>query len=339
MNRFGIYFIIILVVLVILLTAVPMSLAMQKQKPSQPVQPDYGPGGANYLYNGVNVTTYGDGQNQYWIFEPDSNTTVSAPVIVFMHGWGAITPTFYSAWIYHLVRKGNIVIYPRYQQDITTPSDNFTPNSIKAVKEALKVLETGNHIKPQLDKFAIVGHSVGGLISVNIAALAASNGLPQPLAVFAVEPGKSRSTSDPSGPVLENLTNIPSNTLILTMAGDQDNWVGDQDAKNIIRNTIQIPRQNKDFVMMMTDKHGYPPITADHFFPLASTIEVGNYNLTLLTNAQDYYGTWKLFDGLYNAAFYDQNRDYALGNTSQQRFMGFWSDGTKIKELNVTDNP
>jgi hypothetical protein len=60
--------------------------------------------------------------------------------------------------------------------------------------------------------------------------------------------------------------------------------------------------------------------------------------LTLLTNAQDYYGTWKLFDGLYDAAFYGKNREYALGNTTQQRFMGFWSDGTKIKQLNVTDN-
>ncbi len=54
---------------------------------------------------------------------------------------------------------------------------------------------------------------------------------------------------------------------------------------------------------MNSDNHGYPLITADHFFPLASSIDVGGYNLTLLTNAQDYYGTWKLFDGLYNAHF------------------------------------
>jgi hypothetical protein len=50
-------------------------------------------------------------------------------------------------------------------------------------------------------------------------------------------------------------------------------------------------------------------------------------------------GHGNFFDGLYNAAFNDRNRDYALGNTSQQRFMGVWSDGTKVKELNVTDNP
>ena len=92
-------------------------------------------------------------------------------IIVFMHGWGATTPVFYRAWIDHIVRKGNIVIYPRYQKDITTPSDNFTPNSIRAVKNAIKELQTGNHVIPQQDKFAIVGHSVGGLISINLASL------------------------------------------------------------------------------------------------------------------------------------------------------------------------
>ena len=53
------------------------------------------------------------------------------------------------------------MIYPRYQQDISTPSDKFTPNSIFAIKEAIIELESGNHVRPQLDKTAIVGHSVG----------------------------------------------------------------------------------------------------------------------------------------------------------------------------------
>ncbi len=62
MNRWEVYFIITSVVLIILLTAVPLSLAVQKQKPSQPDQPNFGPGGADYQYSGVKVTTYGGGQ-------------------------------------------------------------------------------------------------------------------------------------------------------------------------------------------------------------------------------------------------------------------------------------
>jgi hypothetical protein len=53
----------------------------------------------------------------------------------------------------------------------------------------------------------------------------------------------------------------------------------------------------------------------------------------------DYFGTWKLFDALTDAAFNGKNREYALGNTSQQRFMGVWSDGVPVKELKVTDKP
>jgi hypothetical protein len=56
-------------------------------------------------------------------------------------------------------------------------------------------------------------------------------------------------------------------------------------------------------------------------------------------NALDFYGTWKLFDGLTDAAFYGQNRNSALGNTPEQRFMGVWSDGVPVKELKVTTQP
>jgi hypothetical protein len=56
-------------------------------------------------------------------------------------------------------------------------------------------------------------------------------------------------------------------------------------------------------------------------------------------NALDYYGFWKLLDGLTDAAFYGKNHDYALGNTRNQRYMGTWSDGTPVKELVVTDTP
>jgi hypothetical protein len=44
--------------------------------------------------------------------------------------------------------------------------------------------------------------------------------------------------------------------------------------------------------------------------------------------------------GLYEpVSFFGKNREYALGNTPQQRFMGFWSDGVAVKELIVTDKP
>lgn len=60
---------------------------------------------------------------------------------------------------------------------------------------------------------------------------------------------------------------------------------------------------------------------------------------TLGVDAPDFYGTWKLFDGLTDAAFFGKNREHALGNTPQQRFMGVWSDGVAVAPLRVLQIP
>jgi hypothetical protein len=56
-------------------------------------------------------------------------------------------------------------------------------------------------------------------------------------------------------------------------------------------------------------------------------------------DAIDWYGYWKLFDALCDAAFRGKNRKVALGNTPEQRYMGKWSDGTPVKELVVVADP
>lgn len=303
-----------------------------------PDQPNTGPGGSSYPYREIVMYSYGEGSSQYWIFEPASPRPATAPVIIFNHGWMAMHPFFYQEWIDHLVRKGNIVIYPRYQEGLSTPSDEFTSNSMQAVKDALTKLEGEGHVHPQLDKVAVVGHSVGGLISINYAARAEKMGLPIPRAVFCVEPGRSRDENRDMGPILDDLSQISGDTLLLTLAGEDDDWVGRDDAQRIYKGTIQIPENNKNYLLLVTDEHGHPELIADHFAPLAPNQRFPDSLLFFkMLNALDYYGTWKLFDGLYEAAFYGKNREYALGNTSQQRYMGIWSDGVPVKEILVIE--
>ena len=79
-----------------------------------------------------------------------------------------------------------------------------------------------------------------------------------------------------------------------------------------------------------TDRHGQPPLSADHFAPVA---------LAGFAHALHWYGFWKWFDGLTDAAFYNKNRNYALGNTAEVRFMGRWSDGQPVTEAKVIENP
>lgn len=336
------------------------------QRATPPAQPATGPGGKQYAHAKVTKNRYGTGNQEYWIFEPDMPKPASAPLVVFIHGWGGMNPLYYGAWLNHLVKRGNIVVYPRYQASLLTPIKEFTPSTLGAIKDAIHRLQTERgRVKPDLNRFAVVGHSVGGLLAASVAALAKESNLPQVRAVMSVEPGI---TESPINIPLADLKKIPPETLLLAVAGDQDTLVRDTDAKRVYYESTRVPPANKDFVMMVTDTHGTPSLQASHRAPTAMDREydngegvgggpanpdrVGNSSggqngsssqsrrlATMMVNALDYYGTWKLFDALCDAAFYGKNRDYALGNTRQQRFMGVWSDGVPVKELKVTDNP
>jgi pimeloyl-ACP methyl ester carboxylesterase len=334
------------------------------QRPTPPSQPSAGPGSKQYAHARVIKNRYGSGSQEYWIFEPDSPKPASAPLIVFLHGWGGMNPLYYGAWVDHLVKRGNIVVYPRYQTTLLTPIREFLPSTLGAVKDAITRLQTEpGHIKPDLNKFATVGHSLGGLLAVNIAALAGESNLPRVRAVMSVEPGI---TDAPINVPLADLKKIPADTLLLALAGDQDTLVRDADAKRIYYESKNVSANNKDFIMLVTDTRGQPALQASHRAPTAmdpsydsgegvgggaaNPDRVGNSPSgrsdrrgerleTMMVNALDFYGTWKLFDALCDAAFYGKNREYALGNTPQQRFMGVWSDGVPVKELKVTDNP
>ena len=53
--------------------------------------------------------------------------------------------------------RGNIVVYPRYQNLLDTGSENFTDNSAEALKDAL--MRIGNEYSGEL---FLIGHSAGG---------------------------------------------------------------------------------------------------------------------------------------------------------------------------------
>lgn len=326
-----------------------------------PPQPDAGPGGKPRAHASVIKKRYREGAKEYWIYEPDAPKPRSAPLVVFLHGWGGTNPLYYGAWIDHLVRRGNIVVFPRYQSSLLTPRAHFIPNTLEAVKDAIQRLQKApGHVRPELHRVAAVGHSLGGVLAASLAALAAQSGLPPVRAVMAIEPGM---TSHPANVPIADLKKIPGDTLLLTVAGDRDTFVGDFDAKRIYYESTRVSADNKDFVTLVTDDHGTPELIANHRAPTApdKSYDNGEVDRTAprestsgdtqmngtrppstrlpVVNALDYYGLWKLFDGLCDAAFYSKNRDYALGNTPQQRFMGRWSDGVPVKELIVTDKP
>jgi hypothetical protein len=294
--------------------------------PTPPSQPSDGPGGSNYSHHGIRESRYGFGNHQFWIFEPTDPTPTSAPLIVFNHGWGALYPYYYKAWVEHLVKRGNIVVYPRYQLGFIIGVRDATQHAIQSTRRAITILQFGNHVRPELDHFAIVGHSLGGGITAEMAAIAQENNLPTPKAVMPVQPFINNYT------MIEDFHAIPPSTFLLVIVGENDTIVGNSSGKTIFYTSDQIPPDQKDFIIQRTDKHGSPPLIADHGAP----VSILNSSWV---NAMDYYSTWKLFDALTDYVFYGIEHDYCLGNTPEQRFMGYWSDGIPVKELLVADTP
>jgi predicted esterase len=234
-------------------------------KSAPPVQPATGPGGSDYRHVSAKHTTFGRGATEYDLFEPVDPVPRAAPVIVFLHGWTAVDPWLYGGWIHHLTRRGNIVVFPRYQESVFTPAPEFTRNAIQSLKDALH--EKPGHTRPDKTRFAIVGHSVGGLLTANLGALCAASGLPEPRALMSVQPGRSVRGRAGWGVPLEDLSRVPAKALLLCVAGERDQICGDADARRILAECTGIPDDRKNLVILTEDSHGFPALTGSHLAP------------------------------------------------------------------------
>lgn len=311
--------------------------------PAPPDQPASGPGGSAYSYGRVVEREIGRGATGAWIFLPDSPSPHAIPVIIFAHGWAALTPDPYAAWIDHLVRRGNIVIYPRYQQSLLTPPSRFLGNALGGVGASLDALAAGRFgVRPDLARVAAIGHSAGGIVAAGIAAQAAGRHLPAIKALMVVEPG----SGDGRVP-LADLSTIPRGTLLLGVVGADDQRAGAADARRIFAGATAVAPRDRSLLEMSSDAHGMPALLANHFAPTAERgADQSGRILKLLgeqsrgqgaVNALDWYGFWRLGDALAAAAFDGADRRPALGPGAAQTQMGQWSDGIPVAPLRRLD--
>ncbi|MGA9333569.1 MAG: alpha/beta hydrolase [Rudaea sp.] len=314
--------------------------------PHPPAQPAQGPGGASYPHARVVAREVKSGGQGWWLFTPADPVPASAPVVVFCHGWGAMNPKTYRAWIDHIVRRGNIVIYPNYQASLLTPGDEFLPNAVAALRASLVDLQDSHGgIRPDLNRVAVVGHSAGGVLSAELAAVAKAEGLPPMRAVMAVAPGDgSRNGRRRATVPTIDLSPMPTATLLLVVVGADDHLAYEKPGLHIYDASVQVPASNKNVLELETDRHGSPPLIANHS-AAGGTLDsrparagralITDFEHAGMVDALDWYGTWKLFDALSDAAFYGRERNIALGGSPAQLSMGRWSDGVPVTPMRV----
>jgi dienelactone hydrolase len=286
-------------------------------KPSSPKQPAHGPGGSDYPHRAIRETEHGEGGEQFWIIEPAQPAPKNAPLIIFIHGWSAMHPDTYRGWINHLAKRGNIVVYPRYQERLFTPAAEYFPNVVASVRAALDVLKQPGHVAPDLGRVALAGHSVGGVQVVNYAVAARDEGLPMAKAVMSVEPGQGPERGLKLVPMRDAAT-MPAETKLLVVIGDSDGLVGSESARAIWRATKHVT--DRAFITVQSDAHGSPPLNANHLAPIS-------WNRAAI-DALDWLGYWRTFDALMDAAFSGKPLAVDLA-------MGAWSDGVPVMPLKV----
>jgi acetyl esterase/lipase len=277
----------------------------------------------------------GVGPRSYWLFEPDEPKPDRAPVVVFLHGWFAVNPGFYGAWIDHLVRNGRIVIFPRYQKDVGTLPADFLPNTLEAVRDALGVLHDGlGHVRPDTERFALIGHSAGGNLAAQLGAVSSDPhaDLPVPRAIIAVMPGEVLPMREP------NLARIPGTTLLVVFVGEDDLVVGDLRGRQIFAAATAVPPSRKRFILLRSDRHGFPPLIAEHTAPTGVHHRLDNgegvFRALQLSfsdvNALDRAGFWRISNLTLQAAFAGRTLDEAICDNETFGHLGFWSDGRKV---------
>lgn len=195
--------------------------------PEPGAEPEFAPG-TRFVPDGAERTDVGAGAQAAAIFRPAGSAGAPGPVVIFLHGWVAIDPARYGRWIGHLVDQGATVIFPAYQTkpayDTTTPLGNV----LAGVRAALArvALEPG--------RLVIAGHSVGGALAADYAAVAADHGLPAPAAVFSVYPGRKLRHLKVPIPAVD-LMQIAPGTRVIAVAGERDTSVGSGTARRIAR--------------------------------------------------------------------------------------------------------
>ena len=337
-----------------------------------PGQPKDGAGGAGDKQAAVTKRALGRASAATFAFYAAGPAPSSGrPVAVFLHGWGAVNPQSYGAWIDHLARNGYLVLFPRFQEVNRTKPADASAIAGRLVKAALDELATDADAKPDTSRVALIGHLAGVPIAMNLAAEAASLGLPAPKLVFGTMPGGIASGPKARGITLTDLSAVPASTLIVTVIGDRDARAADAAARRLLREADKVPAERKLFVRALSDDHGFPALTATLAAPAgveaaydggaiklppepkdakpapfkwSADMALSGEQQTLVsqinnarTDTLDYLAFWKTFD-LAAAAAFSGGDAAALKANPRFADMERWSDGWPVKRL-VVETP
>lgn len=200
------------------------------------------------------VGPIGLGGEGVWLFRPAGRPK---RIVIFLHGQGGpeeTTPANHRPWIDHLVQRGAIVLYPRYETDY---SGAVLDAAATGVRRAMQ------RLGPQTLPVLALGYSRGAALAVEYAATAPGRHLPVPDAIESVNPvpyGEQARIVD--------LRPIRRGTVLSVLVSQEDPHA--TDGMTLLLDRLRKAGFSADDVRLhVARSHG--SFTADHLAPLGSS--------------------------------------------------------------------
>lgn len=325
---------------------------------------------ARHTHASVDVMTLGDGAQRVYVFLPAEPAVHGAgPMVFFHHGWQGMDPKNYGALIDHLVREGNVVLFPVYQDSDETSPQTVVRAAAEAERAALAELAKRG-VTPDAQRVVYFGYSMGAAISLNLAAHVAEWKLPAPQALVLAAPGDSHHVAkgEAAKSILPPMSELPSTLPVAIVTGEDDTFIGAPTGRMLAKemcgakSKTQMPSDRRVLLMLPSDEHGGVKVRASHAAPGAPD---SRYDFALTTpvdevpkhiagrvgfeasaslNQLDFYGFWKVLDAVIDSLTTAPSSSakyvppaIVFRSGPEQIFLGTWADGTAYRAAHVED--
>lgn len=194
------------------------------------------------------------GARGVWIFRPAGEPK---RLVIFFHGQGGpteATPANHRTWIDHLVNRGAVVVYPRYELSYSTA---VIDPAVAGVRRASR------RLGPRKLPVIALGYSRGAALAVEYAAVARGNGVPVPDAVESVNPVPYGEQAR-----IVNLQPLQPDTVMAVLISDKDPHASDG-AALLINRLREAGFPGGQVQLGIARSHG--TFVADHLAPLGSS--------------------------------------------------------------------